>query len=331
LSADKRRPVVYGSRETHTWIEKAADISGIGTGAIRWVAVDDEQRMRVDELERQIVQDRDAGNLPFLVVGTAGNVSTGAIDPLTEIAAVAAEHGLWFHVDGAYGAPAAVLPEAPPDLCALSLADSVALDPHKWLYSPLEAACTLVRDPESLSNAFSYRPAYYHLKDESDRGGLDYYEQGLQNSRGFRALKVWLCLRQIGRDGYEQSIRQNIALARRLAELVEEHPELSLGTQQLSITTFRFQPSDFRADTEAWQVYLDELNRRIVAELQAGGEAYVSNAVLDGRQFLRACIVNFRTRETDLEALRSIVVRLGRQLDLRLRPPELESSKPDSL
>ncbi len=330
LSADQRRPVVYGSRETHTWIEKAADISGIGTGAIRWVAVDDEQRMRVDELERQIIQDRNADNLPFLVVGTAGNVSTGAIDPLSAIAAVAAEHGLWFHVDGAYGAPAAVLPEAPPDLRALSRADSVALDPHKWLYSPLEAACTLVRDPESLSNAFSYRPAYYHLKDESDRGGLDYYEHGLQNSRGFRALKVWLCLRQIGRDGYEQSIRQNIALARRLAELVEEHPELSLGTQQLSITTFRFQPSDFRADTEAWRVYLDELNRRLVADLQAGGEAYVSNAVLDGRQFLRACIVNFRTLETDLEALRSIVVRLGRQLDLRLRPPELESSKPGS-
>jgi aromatic-L-amino-acid/L-tryptophan decarboxylase len=323
LGADPRRPIVYGSRETHTWIEKAADISGIGTSAIRWVPTDAEQRLDVAALERAIGEDRDAGHLPFLVVGTAGNVSSGAIDPLSEIAAVAADHGLWFHVDGAYGAPAAVLPEAPAALKALSRADSVALDPHKWLYSPIEAACTLVRERDALREAFSYRPAYYRIEDESD-AGLDYYEHGLQNTRGFRALKVWLCLRQAGRAGYERRIREDIALARRLFELAAAEPELEAGTQHLSITTFRYRPASLADDSEAARDYLDTLNTELVAALQTGGEVYVSNAVIGGRQHLRACIVNFRTRAADVEALTRIAVRVGRELDARLRPEGLE-------
>src|SRR5690606_26365894 len=154
VGADARRPAVYASRGTHTWIEKAADLAGLGTDSIRWIATDREQRIRIDELERQIALDRAAGRLPILAVGTAGNVSTGAIDPLGALADICREQGLWFHVDGAYGAPAAVLPEAPADLRALREADSLALDPHKWLYCPIEAACTLVRDPQALAAAF---------------------------------------------------------------------------------------------------------------------------------------------------------------------------------
>lgn len=308
------QPVVYASRETHTWIEKAADISGIGTNAIRWVATDSAQRLRLDELERSIAADRAAGLLPFLVVGTAGNVSTGAVDPLTAIAAIAAREHLWLHVDGAYGAPAAALPEAHEDLKALALADSVALDPHKWLYNPIEVACTLVRDPNALRNAFSYRPAYYRFEEDAEGGGLDYFEHGLQNTRGFRALKVWLCLQQAGRDGYARRIRADIDLARRLHDLAAGDPELEAGTQHLSITTLRYRPSDVRADTAAGAAYLDELNRQLVATLQTGGEAYVSNAVIEGRQFLRACIVNFRTTAADIDALAKIVVLRGREL-----------------
>lgn len=313
------RPRVYGSRETHTWVQKAADVAGLGTDAIRWIRTDAGQRMDPAALARAIDDDRRAGDVPFMIIGTAGNVSTGAIDPLPEIAAIARDHGLWFHVDGAYGAPAACLPEAPRALGALALADSVALDPHKWLYAPLEAACTLVRDPDALRDAFSFHPPYYRLDEEASEGGIDYFDHGLQNSRGFRALKVWLCLRQAGRKGYEQSIRADIELARRLDARARAEPAIEAGTQHLSITTFRFRPAD-AGSSEAWERYVDRLNEALLIRLQRSGEAYVSNAVLGGRYFLRACIVNFRTRESDVDALIDVVVRHGRGLDAELRP-----------
>lgn len=313
IRGGEQQPIVYASRETHTWIQKAADISGIGTSAVRWIATDAAQRLRVDELERAIAADRAAGHRPFVVVGTAGNVSTGAVDPLAEIAAVAEHEHLWFHVDGAYGAPAAALSDAPADLKALALADSLALDPHKWLYNPIEVACALVRNPVALRDAFSYRPAYYRFEDEKD-GGADYFEHGLQNTRGFRALKVWLCLQQAGLEGYVQRLRADMDLARYLYEIALEDPELEAGTQHLSITTFRYRPSDVQADSADGAAYLDELNGRLVAELQTAGEAYVSNAMVNDRQFLRACIVNFRTTAADVEALAKIVVRRGRLL-----------------
>ena len=177
---------VYCSKETHTWIQKAADISGLGTEAIRWIPADDQMRMDVLALRQQIAIDIQAGEMPFLVVGTAGTVSTGAIDPLSELASICREFSLWFHVDGAYGALAAVLPDAPADLGGLCEADSVAVDPHKWLYAPLEAGCALVRNREELRNAFAYHPPYYHFGTEA----INYFDLGPQNSRGFRALKV---------------------------------------------------------------------------------------------------------------------------------------------
>jgi aromatic-L-amino-acid decarboxylase len=312
------RPRVYGSRETHTWIEKAADVAGIGTDAIRWIATDGEQRIELAALRTAIAEDRAAGATPFMIVGTAGNVSTGAIDPLAELAGIAAAENLWFHVDGAYGAPAACLPAAPDSLKALALADSVALDPHKWLFAPIEAACTLTRDPDALRAAFSFRPAYYRLGDEADAGGIDFFEHGLQNSRGFRALKVWLGLRQAGRRGCEEQIRNNVALAARLSERAAAEPELENGSLNLSIATFRFRPRDAGA-TADWEAYLDELNRQLVIDLQKGGEAYVSNAIVNGRYYLRACIVNFRTQSSDIDALIGIVLERGREIDARLR------------
>jgi aromatic-L-amino-acid decarboxylase len=206
VGADGRPLRVYASAGTHTWIQKAADLFGLGTDAIRWIPTDGAQRLRADLLRECIRQDLARGDRPIMVVGTAGSVNTGAVDPLRELAEICRAHGLWFHVDGAYGAPAAVLPDAPDDLHALELADSLAVDPHKWLYAPLEAGCVLVREPQRLNEAFGYTPAYYRFGTEGDEPPINYYELGMQNSRGFRALKVWLGLRQAGREGYERMI-----------------------------------------------------------------------------------------------------------------------------
>jgi glutamate/tyrosine decarboxylase-like PLP-dependent enzyme len=307
--------VVYASRETHTWIQKAADLFGLGLDAIRWIDTDDQLRMNTAALERAIIADRESGHTPFIVIGTAGSVSTGAIDPLGEIAAICKRHQLWFHVDGAYGAPAACLPEASPDLKALSLADSVAVDPHKWLYAPLEAGCTLVRNSEHLADAFSFHPAYYHFADAGDgEAPTNFHEFGLQNSRGFRALKVWLGLRQAGRDGYVKMIRDDIALARAMYQAAEAHPEIEAFTLGLSIATFRYVPADLTLTGTEREQYLNELNSALVSRLQADGDLFVSNAVVNGSYVLRACIVNFRTGQADVEAVPELVVRAGRAL-----------------
>lgn len=311
--------VVYGSRETHTWIQKAADLFGLGTDAIRWVATDAQERIDLEALERQIEADRAAGYQPFLVVGAAGTVSTGAVDPLPALAALCREQDLWFHVDGAYGAPAAALSKAPADLKGLREADSLALDPHKWLYSPLEAGCVLVRRPQDLANAYSYHPDYYTLDTFDEGVPINYLEWGLQNSRGFRALKVWLGLRQVGRAGYEQMMSEDISLAQALYQVVDAHPELEAVTQNLSITTFRFIPQDVNPEAEGAGEYLNELNEALVHTLEEGGEVFVSNAVVDERYLLRACIVNFRTSFKDVEALPEIIVRVGRKLHEKMQ------------
>ena len=228
-----RRPRVYCSAETHTWIEKAADHYGIGTDGIRWIPVNESLQMNVTALREQIQQDKDDGDAPFLVVGTAGSTGVGAVDALAELADICREYNLWLHVDAAYGGFAAGLPDAPPGLAALGEADSVAIDPHKWLYSPLEAGCALVRDPGNLIDTFSYHPSYYKFDEATRQAGINYYEYGPQNSRGFRALKVWLALRQVGRKGYMRMISDDIRLASHLFRLVQEHPELQAFTHNL--------------------------------------------------------------------------------------------------
>ena len=314
---------VYASEGTHTWIQKAADLFGLGTDAIRWIPTDTRARMDVSLLEPRIVADRAAGSLPFMVVGTAGSVGVGAIDELPRIADVCRKHDLWFHVDGAYGAPAAALPEAPADLKALCEADSVAVDPHKWLYSPLEAGCTLVRRPGDLVDAFSFHPEYYHLENPSGETMLNYHEFGMQNSRGFRALKVWLALRQVGREGYVRMIRDDIALAAALFDRVGAEPELEAVTLNLSIATFRFVPAGLDPGAPGAAAYLNALNEELLERLQYGGEVFVSNAVLEENYLLRACVVNFRTALEDVEAIPGIVIRVGRDVDREKRPPEL--------
>ena len=322
VTGEAAKLTIYTSAETHTWLQKAADLFGLGTDAIRWIEVDSSQRMRTNRLRERIDADRRAGFRPFLVVGTGGSVATGAVDPLPEIAALCREQGLWFHVDGAYGAPAARVAGAPADLAALGEADSVAVDPHKWFYAPLEAACALVREPAALLGAFSYRPSYYHFHGAVEDPQTNFYEWGPQNSRGFRALKVWLAMRQIGRAGYERLISEDIALARRMYDRVEAHPELEALTLGLSITTFRYIPADLEASVPLAEraKYLNDLNTTLLTRLQESGALYLSNAVIDDRFALRSCIVNFRTSAADVDAVPEIVVHEGRRVHEEMTP-----------
>lgn len=305
-----KQMIVYGSGETHTWIQKAADLFGMGTNNIRWIETDSRQRMKSSALMDQIENDLKAGFLPFMVVGTAGTVSTGAVDPLPELGKICKKYDLWFHVDGAYGAFAASLPEASSDMKGLQLADSIAMDPHKWLYSPLEAGCTLVRNPDDLPQAFSYLPDYYHFGNDEKDPKVNFYEYGFQNSRGFRALKVWLGLKHAGSDGVKQMIRDDIQLGSVMAAALRSHGEFEVFTEDLSITTFRYRPSDKHQDEET----LDKLNSDLLTILQNGGDAFISNAVIDGKFLLRACIVNFRTTKSDVEALPLIIAKIGETL-----------------
>ena len=202
-------------------------------------------------------------------------------------------------------------------LDGIECADSIAVDPHKWLYAPLEAGCVLVRDAARLRNAFSYHPAYYHFDDQV----VNYFDYGPQNSRGFRALKVWLALRQVGRAGYLQMIGDDILLARHLHGLVAQHPEFEAATQNLSITTFRYVPPDLRPQLGSEEVenYLSQLNQHLLTAVEDSGEAFLSNALVGGRYLLRACIVNFHTSLGDIEALPPLLSRLGRETDAALR------------
>ncbi len=311
LQPSKGKWRVYTTAETHTWINKAADLFGLGLDAVRWIPADEQQRMNTDLLSKYIAEDKESGLIPMMVVGTAGTVSTGTVDPLNDIASICKQHDLWFHVDGAYGGFAAALPELSDMFRGIELADSVAIDPHKWLYSPIEAGCTLVKNQAALTDAFSFHPVYYNFDGDLEPQ-TNFYERGMQNSRGFRALKVWLGLRQIGSTGHINLIREDIELAKILFDLMKDHEEIEAFTHHLSITTFRYKPND--ADPVKDKEYLNKLNTAILNNLQQGGEVYPSNAVINGNFVLRVCIVNFRTTLTDIESLPGIVAREGRRI-----------------
>jgi aromatic-L-amino-acid/L-tryptophan decarboxylase len=313
--AGARAFVVYATGETHTWIQKATDLFGMGTSVVRKVA-DRGGRMDVEHLRALLKTDEQEGKLPLMVVGTAGTVSTGVVDPLVDISAACKEHGVWFHIDGAYGAPAACAHDAPADLHHLALGDSLAVDPHKWLYAPLEVGCALVRDPAALHGAFHWRPPYYRFDGDEKDPPTNFHEWGLQNSRGFRALKVWLLLRQMGRRGYQQAISDDCRLARLLHACAAAHEELEAMTTSLSITTFRYVPGELRSRISEEDVgsYLDSLNEELLKTIQHEGRCYLSNAIVDGRFALRACIVNFRTDEQHVRAVPGIVTEAGRRL-----------------
>ena len=312
LAANQSKLIAYCSKTTHTWVEKAAILFGHGSKSVRWIPTDTENKMDNEILNQTIKDDLANGYQPFMVIGTAGDVSTGVVDNLEEIASICKTYDLWFHIDGAYGVPAAIIPELKSTFEGLKNADSIALDPHKWLYAPLEAGCTLVKNPKHLIDTYSSHPEYYNFSKTEEGQSLNFYEYGLQNSRGFRALKVWMALQQIGSDGYKKMIAEDIELSELLFDLAAEHPELEAITQNLSITTFRYVPTENLPDENVKRKeYLNTLNEQLLDKLQGGGEVFLSNAIIKEHYCLRGCIVNFRTSKKDIEEIIEIVVREG--------------------
>ncbi|WP_178989262.1 pyridoxal phosphate-dependent decarboxylase family protein [Winogradskyella schleiferi] len=314
LSNTSQKLTVYCSKSTHTWIDKAAILFGLGTNSVRWIQTDSSNKMNNKLLAETIKEDIENGFKPIMVIGTAGDVSTGVVDDLKGISTICKDYDLWFHIDGAYGVPATVIPKYKDLFDGLSEADSIALDPHKWLYSPLEAGCTLVKNPQHLIDTYSSHPEYYNFSKSENEFAQNYYEYGLQNSRGFRALKVWLLLQQIGRSGYKKLINEDIELSEMLFGLAEKNPELEAISQNLSITTFRYIPFNYKKGND----YLNKLNEELLNELQTGGELFLSNAIINEMYCLRACVVNFRTSKKDIEEIIDIIIRVGKKTHLKL-------------
>lgn len=308
----------YASEQVHDVNTRAADMLGLGRDAVRIVPCDDERRMRVDALRSAVARDVRTGHTPVAVIATAGSVSTGAIDPLDGIADVCAEHGLWLHVDGSYGGVAALTGTLRPLFRGIERADSVALDAHKWLYTPHSSGVIVVRDMQSLADAFAIEPSYVYEDKALTGRGVDLYALGPQFSRGFHALKIWVSLLAHGWAAYERRIAHDVALARYLYECAAASPELEpVGpAPTLSIACFRYVPRELRGDRSA-EPYLNRLNERLMTELQLGGSVFPSNAMLDGRFALRACIVNFRTEAAEIDALIAQAIEKGRALHAR--------------
>jgi glutamate/tyrosine decarboxylase-like PLP-dependent enzyme len=317
---------LYLSTETHVVSDRAADMLGIGWANVRHVGVDEGFRMRLDELRAAIARDRAEGVRPFAVVGTAGTVSTGAIDPLDELADICEQEGLWFHVDAAYGGPALLAEDLRPLFLGIERADSVAFDPHKWLYTPLPGGCVIVRDMRHLNESFDVAKVNYVVQDkEYTQHGIDLGRHGPSFSRGFWALKVWVSLLAHGRDAYARRISHDAALARYLGARAQERPEFELACPVgLSICCFRYVPPDLpERQPAARERYLSDLNHRLMTEIQLDGRIYCSNAIIGERFVLRACIVNFRTEAEDMDVLLDVAAELGSKLDAELRPDAL--------
>ena len=306
---------VYATSETHVVTDRAADALGLGTAAVRRLPVDDGLRMVPAALSERIQADRAAGLRPMAVVATAGTTSTGAIDPLPEIADICAEFGLWMHVDAAYGGPAVLADDLRPLMAGIERADSIAFDPHKWLYVAQSAGCVLVRDVGRMPDSFRVYASYVHQDEEHTGAGVSLGELGPQYSRGFQALKLWVSLLAHGTRAYADRISHDAALARYMATRVEQRadfePSAPVG---LSICCFRYLPAGGGDDE-----HLSRLNERIMTELQLDGRVYISNAVLDGRFVLRACIVNHRTEADDVDAVLDVAAELGARIDRELR------------
>jgi aromatic-L-amino-acid decarboxylase len=314
VAALKGKPRIYASAMAHMSIPKAAAMLGIGRDAVQLIPVDREFRMDVDELRRRILSDRAFGFRPFCVVGNAGEVNTGAIDPLDALADVCVDTGVWFHVDGSYGGFAARAPHVAEALSAIGRADSLSLDPHKWLFAPLDAGCLLVRDPLRLTQAFAHGASYVDVIADRDMSEFAFWDHGPELSRRFRALKIWFLLNIHGARAIQQAIDSNIAVAQHLATTIQASDDFELlAPAPLSIVCFRYRGGDgrLREDAPARQ---DAFNKTLMVEVQRDGDSYLSNATVDGRFALRACIVNFRTETADAERLLGTIRRVAAKM-----------------
>jgi len=312
LQGEHPRLLIYCSTETHSWIQKAVELLGLGVQSLRRIPVRDDYKIDLGRLASQIDADLAAGGRPLAVVGNCGTVNTGAIDDLNALADLCDQRHLWFHVDGAFGALLKLAPSCAPLVEGLERVDSVAFDLHKWMYLPFEIGCLLVRDPQSHVDAFATRANYLQ---ESERGitagGFIFADRGVELTRGFKALKLWMSLKTHGADAFGALIEQNVAQAQHLAEAVSSHPELELAAPRtMNIVCFRYVPPDRRLpDTD-----LNDLNRELVLRLQESGKHVVSGTVLGGRYTIRMANTNHRSRMEDFDALVHDCVEFGRAI-----------------
>ncbi len=303
----------YAPATAHDTIQRGADMVGMGYESVRSIPVDGRDRVDVAALRGAIERDLAGGHRPICVIGSAGTVETGAIDDLAGIADVADTYDLWFHVDGAVGAVGALTAALRDRFAGIARADSVSLDPHKWLYVPIACGMLLVRDEATLSRAFHIDPSYTVEDKERMGSGVDMHIRSPFFTRHAATLKLWWSLRAHGWEAYERRMVHDCVLARYLHDLADAHPRLEATSEpELMIATFRYNPPDDRSAAD-----VDELNQRIMERLQYSGRVYPSNAVIDGRFVLRACIVNYRTEADDVEALVDLTVEIGDELAAR--------------
>lgn len=307
LGAAPRKMMLYSSSETHSSNQKAVELLGLGSEALRKIAVNEDYQVDIQAMDAAIAEDRENGYLPFCIIGNAGTVNTGAIDNLNGLADICEREDLWFHVDGAFGAVAALSRDLKPLVGGMERADSLAFDLHKWVYLPFEAGCVLVKHEEQHRKTFSLTPDYLTHTDRGLGGGAKWpSDYGVQLSRNFRALKAWMSLKEHGVLKYGRMIKQNVEQARYLANLVDTTAELErLSPVPLNVVCFRYKAQGL--DDER----LNEVNEEILLRLQESGVAVPSYTTLNGKYALRAAVTNQRSRRDDFEMLVEEVVRIG--------------------
>ncbi len=299
---------VYVSEEGHSSFDKAMDMLGLGKKYLRKIPVDDKFRMDIDQLEEQIRTDKNAGFHPICAIGVAGTTNTGAVDDLSAIAKICHQYDLWYHVDAAYGGPAAKVEGVGSLFSGIEEADSVVVNPHKWLYVPFEAGGVLVKNPDHLRKTFSTIPDYLR-SDEQNDGRTDLMEYNLPLTKEFKALKVWMTIKAYGAHRLRNEILSDINKATHLADLVESEKELELmAPVSLSIVCFRYNPWDM-GDAD-----LNSLNDQIVQAIEEDSRVFLTGTKIDGKTALRVCFINPRTKKDDIQLLKRVVLEMGRKL-----------------
>ena len=303
---------IYASCETHHSVANAAALLGLGRGKVRSIAVDEHFKLRPNDLVAAITADLEAGDEPFCVVANAGTVNTGAVDPFPEIRVIANRFHLWMHVDGSYGAFARLAPSARALFAGIEQADSVALDPHKWLYLPVDVGCVIYREPEKARATFAHDAAYTRIIGAGADEAFAFWDYGPELSRRFRALKVWMLFKGVGIEALGAAIANDLACARHLESLVRASDDFEmLAPVELSIFCFRHLPAQLQGAAPA---ALDAFNERLLLALQHDGSSYLSNTMIGGRFALRGCVLNYRTTRHDMEILLDDLRRVARAL-----------------
>ena len=321
--SDLPRLRLYTSEQAHSSIEKAAIVLGLGQAGVNKIAVDEEFRLRSQDLEAAIKEDLKAGWKPFCVVATVGTTSTTSVDPVLEIADICERYKLWLHVDAAYAGAAAILPEKRWALAGCERADSIVVNPHKWLFVPIDCSAFYCRHPSILRQAFSLVPEYLRTsEDDRVRNLMDY---GIQLGRRFRALKLWMVLRAFGSEGLRQRLRAHIALAERFQGWIEASPDFELlAPVSFSVVCFRTRPCGLPTGPET-EAYLNRLNERLLESVNRTGEVFLSHTELNGRFTLRLAIGNLRTTETHVRRAWDLLQEHAARLDAELRPAVLRA------